>query len=111
MARHVTQVLASIGDQFAGVGQFDWIFEPLVPAFGQRFRALFHLILMRLRRFNTVQRTLCRLGSHLHNIVKTVTGIGDRFRGFRNRLIQSQLTQAVAQHARQATDPGNYVTG
>ncbi|MOA42251.1 hypothetical protein D3C78_1642870 [compost metagenome] len=66
---------------------------------------------MRLRGFNAVQRSLCRLGGHLHHVIETIAGIGNRFRCFSNRLIQTQLTQAVAQHARQAADPGNYIAG
>jgi hypothetical protein len=33
------QELTGIGHQFTGIRQLDWILKPLVPAFGQRFRA------------------------------------------------------------------------
>ncbi|MNE92830.1 hypothetical protein D3C80_1906030 [compost metagenome] len=91
MIRYFTQILTRIGHQLTRIGQFDWIFEPRVPTFAQRFRAFFHRILMRLRRFNAIQRALCCLRGHLYDVVQTIACIRNRFGCFGNRLIQAQL--------------------
>ena len=54
-------------------------------------------------------RTLGRLRGHLYDVVQTVARVGDGFRRFGDSLVQPQLTEAVAQHAGQATNTGNNV--
>ncbi|MNE37283.1 hypothetical protein D3C80_1311280 [compost metagenome] len=89
MIRHFAQILTRIRHQLTCIGQFDWVFEPLVPTFAQRFRAFFHRILVGLRRFNAVQRTLCGLRGHLNYVIQTIACIRNRFGGFGNSLIQA----------------------
>ncbi|MNC81264.1 hypothetical protein D3C75_1343380 [compost metagenome] len=66
---------------------------------------------MRLRQLHTVECAFGGLCGHLHHVVQAIAGIRNGFRRFGNRLIQAQLTQAVAQHTGQAAYPNDDIAG
>lgn len=85
---HVLQERARVLDQFTGLGQFQRLVVPLLPAAIERLRRARHAVLDRARGLGRVQDPVGGLLGHLRHVAQAVAGIGNRVGGVLDRLVR-----------------------
>src|SRR3546814_7149941 len=90
-----------IVNQFARLVEFYRMIEPRLPAGVQRLCIALQGLLQGLYMFGGIQYTVGRLFGHARYVMQTVACIRNGVRRILDRLVQSKLAHAFAQHARE----------
>ena len=98
-------------DQLAGIIQRLRVFKPGIPARAQRSGVIAQPFLQWTCHFHAGQRAIGGLRGLADHIVQAVAGVRKSVGDFHNRLLQPEVSHAVAQHTGQLPDANENLSG